>query len=170
MRKGTVLWLMGPTSAGKSTLAEALLARLRADGHPAIFYDGDEMRALIGDSHGFSESDRLRTVSGLVHLANKAAEAGLDVIVAALTAHEDARAYVRENIPDVLVGFVKCSVEVCADRDPKGLYKRARDGEIDTLIGFNQPYEPPADPAIVLDTESRKQSDLVEDLKALLAG
>jgi len=170
MRKGRVLWLMGPTSAGKSTLAQAALEKLRAQDHPVIFYDGDEMRALIGDGHGFSEGDRLRTVSGLVHLANKAAEAGLDVIVAALTAHADARAFVAENIPGVLIGFVKCSVETCAARDPKGLYKRARDGEIDTLIGYNEPYAPPADPAVVLDTETRGQAELVEELTALFIG
>jgi adenylylsulfate kinase len=167
-KHGMVIWLMGPTSAGKTTLGASLLVQLREKGVPTIFYDGDEMRALIGESHGFSTADRMRTVSGLVHLANKAVDAGLLVIVAALTANEDARRYVHENIADVLVGYVHCPLEVCAERDPKGLYERARNGEIDTLIGYNVDYLPPHNPAIVLNTHQKSVKVLTAELEEIL--
>ncbi|MEI2297443.1 adenylyl-sulfate kinase [Ensifer sp. MJa1] len=150
---GTVLWLLGPTSAGKTTLATRVVADLRAAGLPAILFDGDEVRDFFGDQLGFGADSRLRVVSVLVHLANKAAEAGLNVIVAALTAGEDARDYVRKNVKNLTTGYVACSIQGCAERDPKGLYGKAMRGEIDTLIGYNSAYLPPDNPDFVLDTE-----------------
>ena len=82
---GTVLWLLGPTSAGKTTLATRVVADLRGRGIPAIHFDGDEVRDFFGASLGFGPDSRLRVVSVLVHLANKAADAGLHVVVSALT-------------------------------------------------------------------------------------
>lgn len=153
-RAGTVLWLMGPTSAGKTTLATCILVRLRQDGIPAVLYDGDEVRDFFGPEFGFGSEQRLRVVSVLAHLANKASEAGLHVVVAALTAGEDARDHIRANVKNLKIGYVRCSVDACARRDPKGLYGRAKKGEISTLIGFNSEYRPPASPDIVLETEA----------------
>lgn len=166
--RGQVIWLMGPTSAGKTTIARTALDMLRDRGRKAIVFDGDEVRDFFGPGHGFAPEDRLRVVSILVHLAGKSAEAGLDVIVAALTAHDDARRYVRETLSPVLVGYVACAIDVCADRDPKGLYGRARRGEIDSLIGFNTPYEPPENPDIVLPSDSRPVEELAEMVIDLL--
>ncbi len=168
--RNTVLWLMGPTSSGKTTLATALVERLRSKDVPAILFDGDEVRDLIGPDQGFSADERMRTVRTLVHLANKTAEAGLFVVVAALTANADARAYVRENVRSLVVGYVRCSIETCARRDPKGLYVRARRGEIDTLIGAEGDYRPPTDPDIVLDTESEDVAALIDKLESFLDG
>ncbi|TGV46686.1 adenylyl-sulfate kinase, partial [Mesorhizobium sp. M2D.F.Ca.ET.160.01.1.1] len=95
----------------------------------------DEVRGLFGADLGFGADSRLRVVSVLVHLANKAADAGLRVVVAALTAGQDAFQYVRENVTNLTIGYVACSVQTCAQRDPKGLYRKAMSGEIDTLIG-----------------------------------
>lgn len=164
---GPVLWLMGPTSSGKTTLGEALVARLRDKGTPAILFDGDEVRGLIGPGQGFSPEDRLQTVRALVHLANKASDAGL-VVVAALTANEDARALVREQVNRLLVGSVQCAIETCAERDPKGLYAQAERAEIKTLVGVNGEYAAPENPDIVLDTESESVSVLVDRLEKFL--
>src|SRR5512147_3083205 len=101
-----VLWLLGPTSAGKTTLGTRVVAELRNEGIPAILFDGDEVRALFGSGHGFDADSRLRVVSVLVHLANKAADAGLHVVVAALTAGQDAREYIRANVRNLTVGYV----------------------------------------------------------------
>lgn len=163
---GTVLWLMGPTSAGKTTLATRVVADLRAKGVPAILFDGDEVRGFFGDGLGFGADSRLRVVSTLVHLANKSAEAGLHVVVAALTAGEDAREHMRRNVAKLKIGYVACSIEGCAERDPKGLYGRAMRGEIDTLIGFNSAYRPPENPDFILDTERHSLEELAARIVA----
>ncbi len=165
---GPVLWLMGPTSSGKTTLGEALVARLRDKGRPAILFDGDEVRRLIGPDQGFSPDDRLQTVRALVHLANKTSDAGLIVVVAALTANDDARALVSDQVNRLLIGSVQCAIEICAERDPKGLYAQAERGEIKTLIGVNGEYAAPENPDIVLDTESESVSVLVDRLEIFL--
>lgn len=163
---GTVLWLLGPTSAGKTTLAMRVVADLRRHGVPAIIFDGDEVRGFFGADLGFGADSRLRVVSVLVHLANKAADAGLHVVVAALTAGQDARQYVRENVTNLTIGYVACSVQTCAQRDPKGLYRKAMSGEIDTLIGYNSEYRPPDDPDLVLDTEAHSVDELAARIVA----
>jgi len=163
---GHVLWLMGPTSSGKTTLARGLTRCLRASGFGVIHYDGDEVRGFFGPDHGFTEPDRFRVVQTLVHLANKAAGAGLHVVVSALTAAVQARKYVIENTMNLIVGHVSCPVDLCAQRDPKGLYQRAARGAIDSLIGFNSPYLPPEDPDIVVDTAALTVEQGVELLEA----
>lgn len=163
---GTVLWLLGRTSAGKTTLAARVVADLREHGIPAIHFDGDEVRDFFGADFGFGADSRLRVVSTLVHLANKAADAGLQVVVSALTAGEEARAYVRSNVRGLTVGYVACSIQTCARRDPKGLYQKAMQGEIDTLIGYNTEYRPPEEPDLVLDTEAQSLKELAERIVA----
>lgn len=164
MKKNIVLWIMGPTSSGKTTLAEALVDRLRGQQIPTIHYDGDEVRDFLGCDHGFTSKDRLRVVKILVHLANKASAAGLNVIVSALTANPDARDYVNNNLKQAHIVYVKCSIEICASRDPKGLYKKAMNGEIVTLVGFNSKYHPPENYSLSLDTE---RCSLDENIKLL---
>ena len=148
------LWLMGPTSSGKTTLAELLVKRLVGDGITVINFDGDEVRNFFGDGLGFAPCDRKRVVSTLVHLTNKATTSGINVIVSALTANEDARELVREMVPGLILGYVKCPIEICAKRDPKGLYAQAKNSEIDTLIGINSEYLPPKNPDVIIDTNA----------------
>lgn len=144
---------MGPTSSGKTTISELLLKRLRESGVQTTHYDGDEFRDLFGDGYGFSSDNRNRVVQALVRFSNKALESGVNVIVSALTANPDARVYVKENVCNLLLVSIKCSISECANRDPKGLYEKAKKGEIDTLIGYNTEYLPPENPHIVIDTE-----------------
>ena len=158
-----VLWIMGPTSSGKTTFAQAMLAHLRANGKSAIHYDGDEVRNFFGADHGFSDSDRLKVVKTLVHLANKAIGVGLNVVVSALTANEDARVYVRKNTNNLIVVYLDCSIEKCMKRDPRGLYKKAMEGDIQTVIGFNTKYVAPKDPDIFIDTETKSVGQCVCD-------
>jgi adenylylsulfate kinase len=159
-RAGAVLWLMGPTSAGKTTLGIRVVADLRARGIPCILFDGDEVRDFFGPDLGFGAESRLRVVKVLAHLANKSAEAGLQVVVAALTAGQDARDHIRANVQNLTVGHVTCSIDTCAKRDPKGLYQKAISGEIDTLVGYNTEYRPPESPELRLDSESHTVGEL----------
>ena len=163
-----VVWLLGPTSSGKTVLGRGLVERLRAAGRPALHFDGDEVRDFFGDSLGFAETDRQRVVSTLIHLAAKGAEAGVWVVVSALTAHRAARNLVRQRLAPLVFASVECSIGECARRDPKGLYGQARDGQIDTLIGVNTPYLPPGAPDIVLNTETTGVESLLDDLWACL--
>ena len=97
-KKPFVLWLMGPTSAGKTTIGKLFVEDMRTSDIPSIHYDGDEIRSFFGDALGFRPEDRLRAVSTCAHLAITAAEAGLNVVVSALTANDDARNYIKENV------------------------------------------------------------------------
>jgi adenylylsulfate kinase len=161
IRPGFVLWLMGPTSSGKSTLSNAVAERLRELGAPIIHFDGDEVRDFFGDNLGFKPEDRLRVVGTLIHLADKVSKAGTNVIVSALTANPDARKLLNENLGQAAIGFIQCSMDTCAARDPKGLYAKAKSGEIDTLVGYNTEYPALENPDIVLDTENDPLDALV---------
>ena len=146
-------WIMGSTASGKTTIATRLLKEMRnGSGIAAIHYDGDEVRDFFGSNLGFEKVDRLRVVQTLVHLANKALESGLNVIVSALTANQDARDYVARNAKNVILVYLECDIQKCIERDPKGMYKKAINGEITTLIGYNSKYIPPRKPDIILDT------------------
>jgi len=144
---------MGPTSSGKSTIAEHFVGVLKENNISILHYDGDEIRDIFGENFGFSEDNRGQVVETLAHLARKANDAGINAVVSALTAHQSARDLIKRIIPNLLVGYVECSIDICSARDPKGLYARAKKGEIDTLIGYNSEYIPPTDPDIVINTE-----------------
>ena len=95
-------------------------------------------------------------------MANKSSAAGVNAIVSALTASEDARRIVLDTVKNLIVVYIKCSIETCAKRDPKGLYAQAKNGEIDTLIGFNSDYLPPDSPDLVIDTEDISSAEAVD--------
>lgn len=154
IKRPHTIWLMGPTSSGKSAIAKHFCNVLRGKDISIIHYDGDEVRGFFGKDFGFSEDDRGRVVKTLAYLAKKTNDAGVNVVVSALTAHQTARNYIKDNIPNLLIGYVYCPIDVCASRDPKGLYEKARNGEIDTLIGYNTKYQPPNNPDIKLDTNT----------------
>ena len=162
-----ILWLMGPTSAGKTTVGKLFVDHMREAGTPAIQYDGNEVRNFFGPTMGFQPEDRLRAVSTCVHLANTATKAGLNVVVSALTAKDDAREYVRENIRNLTLVYLKCRMEVCFERDSHGLYRKAREGLVDpkTVIGLDTPYVAPTNPDITLETDKFSPEESVEYLK-----
>lgn len=164
MGRPFTLWLMGPTSSGKTTIAQALRKRLKRKGLSCLHYDGDEVRDFYGPDFPFGAESRLRVVSTCVHLANKAVNEGLYCIVSALTANEDAREYLAEHLVDFKIGYVHCELDECIKRDPKGLYKKAIDGEITTLVGYNTPYVPPSSMSVDIDTLSCDVDQAVEEI------
>lgn len=166
--KGKVLWLMGPTSSGKTTIGNELVHRLRQSDLCVIFYDGDEIRDLMGPDLGFEAIDRLKVVKTIVYLANKAASANMFVVVAALTANQDAREYVTKHVSKLILGYIKCDIQICAHRDPKGLYQKAKEGKINTLPGYNSVYLPPDQYDIELNTEEKGLEVVLEELMQFL--
>lgn len=162
-----VIWMLGPTSSGKTTIGKYFVEEMRRKGIPSIHFDGDEIRAFFGSSLGFKPEDRLRAVSVCAHLANKSAEAGLNVVVSALTANEDARNYVSDKIPGHTLVYLECPIEVCIERDSRGLYRKAQEGKIDpkTLIGLNAPYVRPESPDIVIDTSKNSPQEATEIIR-----
>lgn len=164
-----VLWLMGPTSAGKTTLARSLVERLsHQEKLTPVHWDGDDVRNLLGEDLDFSPESRLRVVRALVLLASITSESGVLTIVSALTAHEDARQLVRESLPQLLSVYTHCPLDICIERDPKGLYQKAKAGEIDTLIGYNEAYTPPEAPDLEINTSSLSVEAGVEALVEFL--
>ena len=108
--------------------------------------------------------NRGKVVETLVYLANKANQSGISVLVSALTGHLSSRKFVQSNIKNSKTIFVDCPIEVCASRDPKGLYAKAKNKEIDTLIGFNSKYISPSNPDLVLHTNSFSIKENVNQL------
>lgn len=158
------LWILGPTSAGKTTIANKLMKQLSELNVMALHFDGDEVRELFGPSHGFEKEDRLLVVKALVHFANKSVKAGINVVVSALTANEESRQYVYNNASNLIVCYINCGIEVCINRDPKGLYKKALNGEIDSLPGVNSPYAPPDKYDFIIDSEHYEAYQCAEQI------
>jgi adenylyl-sulfate kinase len=150
--RGGVLWLTGLSGAGKSTLATAVHRSLTARGISSYVLDGDRLRMGLNRDLGFSESDRIENVRRVGEIAALFADAGLVAIVALISPYAEAREQARraagEQFHEV---YIKASVETCAARDPKGLYKRARSGELVQFTGISAPYEIPAQPELTID-------------------
>ncbi|MCY1062936.1 adenylyl-sulfate kinase [Nannocystis sp. SCPEA4] len=151
-QRGVVVWLTGLSGAGKSTIAARVDALLHARGRHSYILDGDNLRFGLCRDLGFSPEDRAENVRRLGEAARLLQDAGLIVLVAAISPYREDRARVRERLPPggFLEVFVDAPLAVCESRDPKGLYRRARAGEIAGFSGIDAPYEPPEAPDLHL--------------------
>ncbi|NYE68822.1 adenylyl-sulfate kinase [Microlunatus parietis] len=156
VRTGATLWLTGLPSAGKSTIAHALAAELVAEGRRVQVLDGDEVRPYLSAELGFSKADRDRNVTRIGYVARLLAGHGVVVLVPVIAPYAETRAAVRADHDQHGVRYaevyVATSLEVAESRDVKGLYAKARNGELTGLTGLDDPYEPPTDAALVIDT------------------
>jgi adenylylsulfate kinase len=170
---GATLWFTGLPSAGKSTIAHALADRLRATGHRVQVLDGDEVRPHLSAGLGFSRADRDLNVSRIGWVARLLASHGVTVLVPVIAPYADARAAVRADHDQAGVPFaevyVSTALAVAEDRDVKGLYARARAGEISGMTGVDDPYEAPERAELVLDTAAVDLDTAVEQAGALLS-
>ncbi len=146
---GAVAWVTGLPAAGKSTLARRLRDRLREEGRAAVVLDGDAVRAALVPRPGYDEAGRAAFYETLGNLALALAEEGLVAVVAATAHRRVFRDRVRARAPRFVEVFVDVPPEVCAARDPKGLWARARAGGAPDLPGSGTPYEPPLAPEVV---------------------
>lgn len=172
-RPGATLWFTGLPSAGKSTIARALADRLRVDGHRVQVLDGDEVRPHLSAGLGFSQEDRNINVRRVGWVARLLASHGVTVLVPVIAPYAAARDSVRADhvqagVPYAEV-FVSTSLQVAEQRDVKGLYAKARRGELTGMTGVDDPYERPANADLVLDTAAVDLDTSVLRSKALLS-
>lgn len=156
-QKGVTLWLTGLSAAGKSTIAVILERMLLERGRLAYRLDGDNVRHGLNKNLAFSAGDRAENIRRIGEVAKLFTDAGAIVIASFISPYRADRDAVRALMPsgDFVEVYVKVSVEAAERRDPKGLYKKARAGEIKGFTGIDDPYEEPNDPELVIDTEKR---------------
>jgi adenylylsulfate kinase len=164
--KGCTIWLTGLSASGKSTIASALEQVLLGNGVIAYRLDGDNVRHGLNQNLGFSPEDRDENIRRISEVAKLFADACVVVITAFISPYRGAREMAREihskaGIPFIEV-YVECSLEEAERRDPKGLYKMAREGKIKDFTGIDAPYEPPERPELTLNTEEMGVTACVE--------
>lgn len=169
---GATVWFTGLSGSGKSTIAVELERRLVGLGRSAYRLDGDNVRHGLNGDLGFAAADRAENIRRLAHVARLLADAGIVAIVAAISPYRADRDLARSlhgeaNLPFVEV-FVDTPLEVCEARDPKGLYRRARRGEITGMTGIDDPYEPPEDPEVWLRGDAVDPDRAVDEVVAAL--
>jgi adenylylsulfate kinase len=152
---GLTLWFTGLSGAGKSTIAEAVERELRERGMRVEVLDGDVVRTNLSKGLGFSKEDRDTNIRRIAFVADLLSRNGVVAITAAISPYREIRDEARETHGDRFVEiYVKASVDECARRDVKGLYEKAFKGEIKEFTGVSDPYEPPDNPEITVDTEN----------------
>jgi adenylylsulfate kinase len=158
-----VLWFTGLSGAGKSTVAGALETRLVQLGYHTYLLDGDNVRHGLCSDLGFSEQDRRENIRRIGELAKLMVDAGLIVLSAFISPHRAERQMVRELLPEgeFIEVFVNAPLAVCEQRDPKGLYRKARAGEITNFTGIDSEYQPPERPEIDLPAGDKRVDELV---------
>lgn len=152
MQDGLVIWFTGLSGVGKSTLSRRLAAELRQRSHRAMVLDGDEIRGYLSPDLGYSRADRDTNVRRVGFVAKLLAEAGACAITATISPYRATRDEQRRSIRNFFEVHCRCDLEVLARRDPKGFYRKARAGELKNFTGVDDPYEPPLDPELELDT------------------
>ncbi|MAA78652.1 MAG: adenylyl-sulfate kinase [Deltaproteobacteria bacterium] len=167
--KGVVIWLTGLSGSGKSTIGRALEANLIREGRFAYGLDGDNIRFGLCKDLGFSPEDRKENIRRIGAVAQLFCDAGAITICSFVSPYKNDRDAVRTLVANRFVEVhVDCSVEECARRDPKGLYKKARAGEIPNFTGISAPYEAPIDPEIHIDTATSSIEHSVNTIVAYL--
>ncbi|OEU86184.1 adenylylsulfate kinase [Streptomyces abyssalis] len=170
---GATVWLTGLPSAGKTTIATALAEQLAARGRRVEVLDGDEIRTFLSAGLGFSRADRDLNVQRIGFVAELLASHGVTVLVPVIAPYADSRAAVRKRHQAAGTGYlevhVATPVEVCSQRDVKGLYARQASGEISGLTGVDDPYEAPEEPDLRIEAHRQGVEESAAALSALLS-
>jgi adenylylsulfate kinase len=163
-----VVWLTGLSGSGKTTIARQLYPRLKEVGVNVEMLDGDVVRRELSPELGFTKQDRETHAKRVVYLCKLLSRNGVASIVSLISPYREFRKYARTEIGTFVEIYVKCSLETCIQRDPKGLYKKALAGEIKDLTGLQDPYEEPIKPELVIETESERVEESVEKIMQTL--
>ena len=168
--KSTVLWFTGLSGSGKSTLAHAVEEKLHQCGCRTFVLDGDNVRHGLCRDLGFEESDRRENIRRVGETAKLFIEAGIITLTAFISPFLEDRNRVRSIFQNgnFLEVYCKCPLEVCEQRDVKGLYQRARDGKVKQFTGISSPYEPPKNPELIVETDKLTLEESVIQVMGLL--
>lgn len=167
-QRGVTIWFTGLSGAGKSTIARALEAELRQQGHGLEVLDGDIVRTNLTKGLGFSREDRDENIRRIGFVAHLLTRNGVIVLVSAISPYREIREEVRDRIGDFVEVYVDAPLAVCEDRDVKGLYKKARAGEIKQFTGIDDPYEAPLVPEVHCHTDQETIDESVAKVVAKL--
>lgn len=170
-QRGVTIWFTGLSGSGKSTIARALEAELRQRGCQLEVLDGDIVRTNLTKGLGFSKEDRDENIRRIGFVAHLLTRNGVVVLVSAISPYREAREDVRDRIGDFVEVYVDAPLSVCEDRDVKGLYKKARSGEIKQFTGISDPYEAPLNPEVQCHTDRQTVDEsvaqVIDQLEAL---
>lgn len=168
--KGAVLWFTGLSACGKSTIANAVDHKLHLAGKHSFVLDGDNIRMGLNKNLGFSPEDRTENIRRIGEVAKLFAHSGSIALTAFISPYRDDRNKVREIMPpgEFIEIYVDASLETCEKRDPKGLYKKARAGNLPNFTGISAPYEAPEKPELVLDSNNKGIEELANEVIAYL--
>jgi sulfate adenylyltransferase/3'-phosphoadenosine 5'-phosphosulfate synthase len=164
MTEGFVVWLTGLSGAGKTTMAQAVAARVRASGRAVQILDGDHLRKNLNHGLGFSRADRDTNIRRIAYVAKLLSENGIVVVVAAISPYRAIRDEARAQLKRFVEVYVKCTLEELVRRDTKGLYARAQRGEISNFTGVSDPYEEPLIPEVTLNTDVDSVRECVDKI------
>jgi len=165
-QKPCIVWLTGLSGSGKSTIANALEGELYQTGHHSYLLDGDNIRLGLNKNLGFSDADRTENIRRIGEVAKLFVDAGLIAITAFISPFRADRDLVRALVGpgEFFEVYVKAPLEICEQRDPKGLYKKARAGAIKQFTGIDSPYEEPLRPELVIDTSQQTLEQSTQQL------
>ena len=160
--KPCVVWLTGLSGSGKTSTADALENKLHALGYKTYTLDGDNVRHGLNNDLGFTDADRVENIRRVAEVAKLMVDAGLIVITAFISPFISERKYARQILADneFIEVFVDAPIEVCEARDPKGLYKKARSGQLKNFTGIDSEYQKPQNPEIVLESSKKPPEEL----------
>jgi adenylylsulfate kinase len=166
---GFTLWFTGLSGAGKTTISKLIEEELRRRRNRLEILDGDVIRENLSKGLGFSKEDRDTNIRRIAFVADLLSRNGVPVLTAAISPYKETRDEARELMGDRFIEvYINASVETCAERDPKGLYKKAYAGEIKEFTGVSDPYEAPENPEMVCDTEAEEPEESAAKLIAYL--
>ena len=169
--KGATIWFTGLSGSGKSTIANAVCAMLHKRGVSTAVLDGDNIRYGLNANLGFSPEDRKENVRRIGEVARLFSQSAIINLTAFISPYRKDRRIARELQPDSFVEvYCYADLSICEQRDPKGLYKKVRSGEIDSFTGINAPYEAPESPDVTVDTGNNSIEECAQKVIAYLAG
>jgi adenylylsulfate kinase len=163
---GFTIWFTGLSGSGKSTLSEIIEERLKARGRNVEILDGDIVRTHLSKGLGFSREDRDTNIKRIAFVCGLLTRNGVICISAAIAPYSEAREWARHEIKNFVEVYVKCPIEVCRQRDVKGLYKLVDEGKIKNFTGVDDPYEEPEHPELVIETDKESIEESVERIFA----
>jgi adenylylsulfate kinase len=166
--RGVTLWFTGLSACGKSILADTLAERLEEKGFKVQRLDGDIIRKHLWTELGFSKADRDENIRRVIYLAKLFTNHGVIVVASFISSYRELRESARREIGRFIEVYVKCPIELCMQRDPKGLYEKALKGEITCFTGVSDPYEEPLNPDVLVESDKETVEESVNKLLSKL--